>query len=101
MCRNELRIQSHVVAMALPQVPFASQQVVDLVGMVRRKAQFLDRQFHPTRLRMVGVEVHHDQNRVLPVFALPAVAQQLVVVDRMKAQVAVALQGRILARGSD
>ena len=57
--RHCTRMKIHIIPRAAPHVTSIGEQVVDLIGLPRIKAQFLERQRYPSRLRVARVEVHY------------------------------------------
>lgn len=99
--RRGLRVETHELARALPQESRTGQQVVRLKRITGGHRKGFQRQFDPARLHVVRIEVgNHDQEIVLSVRGQAglAVANQQIVVDRMKAQVPVLLERGVFLR---
>ena len=97
MCRHaNSRVQFHVVPGSVPPVARSSQQVVNLEALVRRKAQPGHVQLDEAPLPVLGIQVHHNHNRVASVLIPLAEAEQRLVVRSVDPQAPVAVQGGIL-----
>src|SRR5438067_6469152 len=86
--RQRVRIQLHEIAPAAPGVVARGDEIVQLVARAGRAVEI-----DVARLRVVRIQVDRDQDQVA--LFLLRVAQQLLVVGRMKAQAPVALQSWI------
>jgi len=89
--RYHLGVQLDEIARRIPLVACLAQQVVGLEGL-GREPQFGEWQLQPAGVGVVRIQVHHCQNDVGEIRRVFTVADQLLVVDRMEAQAAVALQ---------
>ena len=72
------------------------KQVVDLEALVRVDPQCVEVELQPPLLRQARIEVHHREDDVRAVLGALAVGDELVVVDAVEAQAAVALQRGVL-----
>src|SRR5439155_26076307 len=88
--RQDVGIELHEIAPAAPGVVAGRDQILQSVAFARRAVEI-----EPAALRALRIQVHRHQDEI--VARLLRVAQQLVVVGRMEAQVPVALQRRVLA----
>src|SRR5919197_118833 len=88
--RERMRIQLHKIAPPAPGVVAGGDEIVQLVSVAWRAVEI-----HPARLHITRVQVHHDEDEIVP--GLLGVADELVIVRRMEAQAPVALQRRVLA----
>src|SRR2546421_3450538 len=86
--RQRMGIQLHEIAPAAPGVMARGDEIVQLVARAGGAIEIDE-----PRLRVVRIEVDRDQDEVA--FFLLRIAQELLVVGRMKAQAPVALQRRI------
>src|SRR5512147_2109860 len=91
---KRVRAELEVVPGAGPFVAPAPEQVVDEVALAGRDAEILDREVDPAGLHVPGIEVHGHENQVL-LFSF-RIADQLIVVDRVKAQAPVGMQSGVL-----
>src|SRR5438067_6665672 len=87
--RQGVGIQLHEIAPAAPGVMAGGDEIVQLVACAGRAVEI-----DVARLRVVRIQVDRDQDQVA--FLFLGVAQQLLVVGRMKAQAPVALQSGVL-----
>src|SRR2546430_15091640 len=92
---TDLRIELDVVAWPAPEVPRVGEQIVRLEHFAGIDAQLDQIQVDPARLRVMRIEVDDHQHRARAVGRGLAVADELVVVDHVKAQVPVELQRRV------
>src|ERR671931_1827867 len=58
---NELGGEFDIVARPVPKIAAVAEQVMHLVGAFTAEFEGVQRQFHPSGLRMVGVQIDHDQ----------------------------------------
>src|SRR6185437_5772537 len=99
-------VQCDVVARPAPEKSGSRQQVVYLERALGRKAERVQVQLQPPRLRMMGVEVDDDEYRVgyavgyggaLTGVGRFAIGDEIVIVDIMDLQTPVALQRCVFA----
>src|SRR6185436_8263760 len=91
--RQGVGIELHEVAPAAPGVTARRDQILHLVAAGGRAVEI-----EPARLLVMRIQVDAHQDKVVALFL--RVADQLVVVGRMEAQVPVALQRRVLVADS-
>src|SRR6266511_4680259 len=94
---NDMGGEFDKIARPMPKIAAVAEQVMHLVGTFTAEFEGVQRQFHPSRLRVVGVQVNHDKHDVRQVLRMFTVANELVIVHGVKAQAPVALQGWIVA----
>src|SRR6266850_2748341 len=87
--RQGVGIQLHEVAPAAPGVVARGDEILERIGRGGRAVEI-----DPARLLVMRIEVHGDQDEVVAL--LLRIAQQLLIVSRVEAQVPVALQRRVL-----
>src|SRR5580704_5303 len=97
MCRDLGRIQFDVIPAALPSVTRIRQQIVNLERLPGAYSKIFQRNVYPTGLRVFGIQIYNHEDNVRTVRARLAVGDQLIVVEWMKAQTPIALQGKIFA----
>src|SRR2546422_394325 len=87
--RQRVGIQLQEIAPPAPGVMIGGDEIVQLVARARRAVEI-----EPAALRVLRIQVDRHQDQVVAL--LFRVAQELVVVRRVEAQVPVALQRRVL-----
>jgi hypothetical protein len=70
----------------MPQVPRVGQQIVHLVGSIRRQLESFDGKVDPARLDVPWVQVDHHQQHVRQVWRHAAVADEGVIIDAVELQ---------------
>src|SRR5258706_6981426 len=99
MRRADVWIQLDVVARPMPQVARVGEQVVDLEGLPARDPKLIEVEVDPARLRMLPIEIDDYQYRVGTLASDLAVADELVVVAAVEAQVPVEVQRGVVTPG--
>src|SRR6266516_3350470 len=92
MLRRLARPQLHLILRALPHVPRTSQQVKHRIVMPSVNSQFVCRQFQDSGLFPHRIETYYGYDDVPFIRCVLAVADDLIIVDRMKPQAFVRLQ---------
>ena len=85
-----LGIELHIVSCALPKKARTGQQIVRLIRIGRPKPQRLQRNFHPARLHMMRVEIHHHDDNIAEIVSVFGVTNHLLVIDLTKTQAPIA-----------
>src|SRR5947209_9487299 len=88
--RQRVRVELHEIAPPVPAVVPGGDEIVQLVSVARRAVEI-----DPAGLRVVRIEVHRDEDQIVP--GLLRVADQLIVVRGVETQAPVALQRRVVA----
>src|SRR6266513_649246 len=97
---NGAGIQLDVVPSAVPVVAGSGEEVVHLVGPVVDKSERFEVELDPSRVGVMGVQIHDGDDGISPISARFTVRDDLVVVDGMKAQTRILLQGLMGAADS-
>ena len=97
MSRLNFGIELDIVAFAVPSIASVTQQIVDLIGLAFRNAEFLDRHINVRMLFAPGIDIQHHHYDVLARHRHLPVEQDGVVIGLIKPEVVVKLQGAILA----
>ena len=69
---------------------------MDLKGPLRIYPEMFQRELDPSGVRVVWIEIHHYEDDVCQVCSTFRVAEQFLIISRIKLYTPVALQGRIL-----
>lgn len=62
--RNNPGIEFHVVPVAMPQIAGVTQKIVYLIGHLMINPQVRQGKFHPSCLRVMGIQIYHDHYNV-------------------------------------
>jgi hypothetical protein len=92
MSRHHLGVQFNEIAPGMPKVACVAQQVVDLEGLIRVKSQFGERQIHPAGVGVMRIQIHHSQNDIGKIRSVFTIANQLLGINRVKAQATIAVK---------
>src|SRR5216684_6488644 len=94
--RHRLRIKLNVIVYPVPKITSIGKQIVHLIALLRIELERLYGQIDPARLSVMRIEVDHHYDDVGEICGRLAVDNQLIVVDRVKAQTPIAVQSGIL-----
>src|SRR5215472_18914460 len=95
--RADVRIELDIVVPAAPDVTRVAQEIVNLEGLSFGNAEDVQVEIGPTRLSPSRIEIDHHQHRAALLAGRFAVAEELCVVDAVKAQVPVEVKRGIVA----
>ncbi len=82
---DDSRIDFHIVSGSLPQVPGATQEVVNLVRLAGVQFERSEGKLQPSRMGVMRVQVYDHQYNVGMIFGMLAVTEKLFIIYRMKA----------------
>src|SRR4030043_1483414 len=68
---------------------------MNLIRSIRIYPQILHRNLDPTGLPVMRIEIDHDNDYIIEIFIMFAVTDDLIIVDRVKFQAPVVMEGRI------
>jgi hypothetical protein len=92
---DRLWVELDIVFRSMPQVARIAEKVVNLVRSGFINAEVRHGQRKPSAVDVMGVEVDHHQDDVGQILGCLGVADELFVIDGMKAQTPVALERRV------
>ena len=94
MGRLNIGVEFHVISPAVPGVTSVAQEIVDLVGLAFDHAKLVDRHINITVLFAEWVEIHHDQDDVVPRRRHLPVTKDRVVIGVKEPKVIVKMKAR-------
>src|ERR1051325_158138 len=93
-------MERDVVALPVPDVTLVREKVVHLVVGAKKFTEFFNRRLNESTLCVNRIEIHDHEHNALPRRCQLAVKKKCLVVDRMKTQVVVEVEGAIFAPNS-
>jgi hypothetical protein len=90
-------MERDVVVFAVPNVTLVAQEIVYFIAGAKEFAELFNRHLDVSTLRVDRIEIHDHEDDAVPRRRQLAVEKESFVIDRMKTQVVVELEGAILA----
>ena len=96
MRRLDLWIQLHVISRPMPEITRIAQEVVHLINIRFHRAKIFQRDVNIRMLDALWIQIHHDQDDVVPRRGHFSVTENGVILSPVEAQVIVEMQRAIL-----
>ena len=95
--RPDLRIELDKISFTLPDVLVVAKKVMNQVGLGRIQSPLIHGNVDPSRLRMKGVEIDHDQDEVRQIGGGLSVKKEGIIIHLINAEIPSGVEGRVLS----
>ncbi len=95
MGRHNVGINLNIIFLTMPDKFFVTQQVMHEVRLVRIQPQFRNRDMDPSALRVIGIEIYHDNNNIGYIFTRLSETHEIIIFSVIKLHIPCILKGWI------